>query len=115
MKLKKHVVGTLEDAYDALVDGCIVCNPKYSPWQDPKYKYAKMHLLQDGGIFAYGIGKVMMLDHFMNFDWRDGWELYYPEMHDDRIIAIDGKEYRFSQAQINLILNTVKDLIDNEV
>ena len=42
------------------------------------------------------------------------FENAYPKMHDDRIIAIDGKEYWFSQVQINLILNTVKDLI-NEV
>ena len=64
--LKKHKVGTLKDAYDALLDGCIICNPKHSPWQDPKYKYCKMHLdTSDNSIFAYGIGKCMMLDHFM--------------------------------------------------
>lgn len=116
MKLKKHTVGTLNDAYDALVDGYIVCNPKYSPYQDQKFKYAKMQVLQDGSIFAYGLGKVMMLDHFLNyFNWPDGWEIYYSEMHNDRIITIDDKEYRLSENDIDTIMATIESLISKEV
>ena len=69
--LKKHKVGTLKDAYDALLDGCIICNPKHSPWQDPKYKYCKMHLdTSDNSIFAYGIGRADALPRKDGFGYR---------------------------------------------
>lgn len=110
--LKKHKVGTLKDAYNALLDECIICNPKYSPCKDPKYKYCKIQLdKSDNSIVAYGVGKVMMLDHFMTDyeEWPDGWELYYPEMHNDKLIDIDGEVYRLSEVQIK----TLKEYVNN--
>lgn len=60
-QLKKGIIGSLQDAYDALFDGQIICNPKHLPYTDPKYKYCKMQLIDNNNTEAYRVSKRCLL------------------------------------------------------
>jgi len=118
--LKKGIIGSLQDAYEALLDGQIICNPKHSPYTDPKYKYCKMQLIDNNEfVHAYGVGRLMKTEQFKSLYedccWNDGWELYYNDMHLDTVITIttdnnNTEAYRVS----NEMLIAIKTMLNNQ-